>query len=186
MFMARVCLPPLVIGQRLSLCISLMEEARMDEATMEHATFEEQTNAEVLDATSFTLYIPDFVQEYSLSGKTLDKENTQLLRKDWLTPGLIHEIETLFPNPSEINSDDDNRCDSIAFQRKIALYFLVDGGSLPASNKLTKRQICSLEPGLSRRRCTPKASSAHILPLKIRKILESIQTQTKDASLKRC
>jgi hypothetical protein len=124
MFMVRVCLPPLVIGQRLSLCISLMEEGRMDEATMEHATFEEQTHAEVLDATFFTLYIPDFVQEeYSLSGKTLDEQNTQLLQKDWLTPGLIHEIETLFPNPSEINSDDDNRRDPIAFQRKIALLF---------------------------------------------------------------
>jgi hypothetical protein len=82
-----------------------------------------ETNAEVLDATTFTLYIPDFVQEYSLSGQTLDEQNTQLLQKDRLTPGLIHEIETLFPNPSEINSDDDNRRDSNAFQRKIALLF---------------------------------------------------------------
>jgi hypothetical protein len=100
-----------------------MDEATMDEATIEHATSEEQTNAEVLDATTFNLYIPDFVQEYSFSGKTLDEQNTQLLQKDWLTPGLIHEIETLFPNPSEINSDDDNRRDSVAFQRKISLLF---------------------------------------------------------------
>jgi hypothetical protein len=98
-----------------------MDEATMDKATIEHATSKEQTNAEVLDGTTFNLYIPDFVQEYSLSGKTLDKQNTQLLQKDWLTPGLIHEIETLFPNPSEINSDDDKRRDSVAFQRKISL-----------------------------------------------------------------
>jgi hypothetical protein len=121
--MVRICLPPPVIGQHLSSCISLMEEARMDKATMEHAMLDKQTNAEVLDATTFTLYIPDFVQEHSLSGKNLDKHNTQLLQKDWLTPGLIHEIETLFPNPSEINSDDDNRRDSTSFQRKIALLF---------------------------------------------------------------
>jgi hypothetical protein len=105
------------------------------------------------------------------------------LQKDWLTPGLIHEIETLFPNPSEINSDDDKRRDSTAFQSKIYSYFFVDG-SLPASSKLTKWQMCSLAPGLSRRRCTPKASSARILPLMIRKI-ESIQIQTKGASLNR-
>jgi hypothetical protein len=38
------------------------------------ATIEDQTNAEVPgDATTFTLYIPDFVQEYSLSGKAPDK-----------------------------------------------------------------------------------------------------------------
>jgi hypothetical protein len=41
---------------------------------------QEQTNAEVPDA--FTLYIPDFVQEYSLSGKTLNEQNAQLLQKD--------------------------------------------------------------------------------------------------------
>jgi hypothetical protein len=45
------------------------------------------------------------------------------LQKDWLTSGLVHEIETLSPNSSEINSDDGNRRDSIAFQRKIALLF---------------------------------------------------------------
>jgi hypothetical protein len=100
-----------------------MDEATMDEATIEHDTSEEQTNAEVLDATTFNLYIPDFVQEYNLSGKTLNEQNTQLLQKDWLTPGLIHEIETFFPTPSEINSDDDNRRDSVAFQRKISLRF---------------------------------------------------------------
>ena len=107
--MARLPLPPLVTEISSlyfpTMYKATMDEATMDEATIEHATSEEQTNAEVLDATAFNLYIPDFVPEYSLSGKTLDEQNTQLLQKDWLTPGLIHEIETLFPNPSEINSD---------------------------------------------------------------------------------
>jgi hypothetical protein len=56
MFMVRVPLPPLVIGECSSLCLSTMEEARMDEATMEQATIKEQMNAEVLDMTTFTLY----------------------------------------------------------------------------------------------------------------------------------
>jgi hypothetical protein len=73
--------------------------------------------------SAFTLYIPDFVQEYSLSSKTPDKHNTEVLQKDWSTPGLIHESETLFPNPSEINSDNDNKRDPIAFQCKISLLF---------------------------------------------------------------
>jgi hypothetical protein len=100
-----------------------MEEATMEDATMEDATIEEQTNDELPDATTYTLYIPDFVQEFSDSGKSPHEQNTELLQKDWLTPGLIHEIQTLFPNPSEINSSDDNKRDPLAFQRKIALLF---------------------------------------------------------------
>jgi hypothetical protein len=102
-----------------------MDEAATEEATMAEVTNQQQRNAEVPDTTTFTLYIPVFVQKCSLSGKTLpvDEQNTELLQKDWLTPGLIHEIETLFPNPSEINSENDNKCDSIAFQCKIALLF---------------------------------------------------------------
>jgi hypothetical protein len=96
-------------------------EATMDGATIEDA--EDLTNAELPDATTFTLYIPDFVQQYSLSGKTLAQQNTELLQKDWLTPGLTHEIESLFPIASEINRQDDNKRDSIAFQRKAALLF---------------------------------------------------------------
>jgi hypothetical protein len=183
MFMARVCLPPLVIGQRLLLCISLMEEGRMNEARMEHATFDEQTDAEVLDATTFSLYIPDFVQEYSLSGNTLDEQNTQLLQKDWLTPGLIHEIEFCFLTLLRSTVMMTTGVIPLPSNAGLHSYFLVDG-SLPASSKLTKRQICSLAPGLSRRRCTPKASSARILLLMMRKI-ESIKIQTKDASWNR-
>ncbi len=45
----------------------------MEAAMTDEATIEEETIAEVPGATTFTLYIPDFVQEYSLPGKTLDE-----------------------------------------------------------------------------------------------------------------
>jgi hypothetical protein len=50
-----------------------------------------------------------------------------------LSPGLIHGIEAWFPNPSEINRDDDNMRDLTAFQRKIAL--LLPCGQMFASFK---------------------------------------------------
>jgi hypothetical protein len=53
-----------------------MEEVTTEEATIEQTTIEEKINAKVPGATTFTLYIPDFVQEYSLSGKTPDEQNT--------------------------------------------------------------------------------------------------------------
>jgi hypothetical protein len=78
-----------------------MDEVTTAEATMVEVTNEQQTSAEVPDVTTFTLYISEFVQECSLSCTTQDEQNTELLQKDWLTPaGPIHEIETLFPNPS--------------------------------------------------------------------------------------
>jgi hypothetical protein len=80
----------LIIGEWSPLCLSTMDEATTEEdATMAEVTNEQQTNAEVPDATIFTLYIPEFVQGCSLSGKTPDEQNTELLHKDWLTPGLI-------------------------------------------------------------------------------------------------
>ena len=90
---------------------------------MEQATNAEPSIVATPDAITHTLYIPQFVLDCNLSGKSLDEQNTVLLQKDWLTPGLIHEIEALFPNASEINSDDDNKRDSLTFQRKIALLF---------------------------------------------------------------
>jgi hypothetical protein len=54
---------------------------------------------------------------------TLDEQNTQLLQKDWLTTGLLEEIEALFPSSLEIKANDDNKRDPIAFQHKIAKLF---------------------------------------------------------------
>ena len=100
-----------------------MEELTMEQAMMEQGTKAEPSNIEVPEAITHTLYIPQFVLDCNISGKSPAKQNTELLQKDWLTPGLIHEIEALFPNASEINSDDDNKRDSLAFQSKIALLF---------------------------------------------------------------
>jgi hypothetical protein len=92
-------------------------------ATMEETTMEEETIADAPGATTFTLYIPDFLEEYSLSDKSLEAQKNELLRKDWLTSGLTHEIETLFPTRAEIQVNDDNKRDPIAFQHKIAQLF---------------------------------------------------------------
>jgi hypothetical protein len=73
--------------------------------------------------TTFTIYIPKFLEEYSLSEKSLDQQKKELLQKDWLTSGLIGEIEALFPCRSEIKSDNDNKRDPRAFQHKIAQLF---------------------------------------------------------------
>jgi hypothetical protein len=92
---------------------------------MEEATMEEALIAEAPGVTTFTLYIPDFLQEYSLSDKSLDEQKNELLRKDWLTSGLTYEIQAMFPTPTDIQVNDDNKRDPIAFQHKIAQQFPV-------------------------------------------------------------
>jgi hypothetical protein len=92
---------------------------------MEEATMEEALIAEAPGVTTFTLYIPDFLQEYSLSDKSLDEQKNELLRKDWLTSGLTYEIQAMFPTPTDIQVNDDNKRDPIAFQHKIAQLFPV-------------------------------------------------------------
>jgi hypothetical protein len=76
------CRSALSIAKRSSLLFAMMEEAMMEEASIADAT----------GANKFTLYIPDFLQEYSLSNKSLEEQKNELLRKDWLTSGLTYEI----------------------------------------------------------------------------------------------
>jgi hypothetical protein len=142
------------------------------------------TIADAPGATNFTIYIPDFLQEYSLSEKSIEEQKIELLRKDWLTSGLTHEIETLFPTHTEIQINDDDKCDPIDFQHKIAQLFPF--GLIFVSFKQIG-QAADMFLGawaISRRPATPKASSVHtgILQPMIGKI-ESIQTYPKDASL---
>jgi hypothetical protein len=68
--MARVHLPPLVI---LTQCSALTL------ATMEEATMEEGMIADAPGVTTFTLYIPDFLQECSLPQKSLEEQKNELL-----------------------------------------------------------------------------------------------------------
>jgi hypothetical protein len=59
----------------------------------------------------------------SIAAIPLEEQKNELLQKDWLTSGLTHEIETLFPTHIEIQINDDNKCDPIAFQHKIPQLF---------------------------------------------------------------
>ena len=56
-----------------------------------------------------TLYIPDFLEAYHRSDRPVAELNEELLCKDWLTDGLVDEIESFFPIQSEINRTDDNK-----------------------------------------------------------------------------
>jgi hypothetical protein len=80
-------------------------------------------NAQGPFASTFTICIPEFLPEYSVSSLTLDEQNQELLQKGWLTNGLQAEIEVLFPTSNEIKPNDDNKRDTIAFQHKIAKLF---------------------------------------------------------------
>jgi hypothetical protein len=42
---------------------------------------EEAMNAEASGATTFTIYIPPFLQEHSLSGQSLEQQNKELLQR---------------------------------------------------------------------------------------------------------
>jgi hypothetical protein len=79
--------------------------------------------AEAPRATTFTLYLPKFLREYSLSEQSLEEQKNELMQKDWLTSGLIHEIHSLYPTCSEIKTDDDNKRDPTAFEHKISQLF---------------------------------------------------------------
>jgi hypothetical protein len=145
----------------------------------------EATNPEVPGVTNFTIYVPNFLQEYSLSEQSLEQQNNELLQKDhWLTAGLIGEIESLFLTRSEINNDNDNKCDPHAFQHKIAQHFA--SGRIFASFKQLDQAadmfLGTWVPGPSRRQTTPKAYDVPIWRLMKRKII-SMWTYPKDKSL---
>jgi hypothetical protein len=91
---------------------------------MEEATMDEEMIAEAPGATTFTLYIPNFLREYRLSEQSLEEQKNELLQKNWLTSGLlIHKIHSFFPTCSEIKTDDDNKCNPTAFEHKISQLF---------------------------------------------------------------
>jgi hypothetical protein len=48
--------------------------------TMKEATMEKEMDAEAPGVTTaFTIYIPDFLQEYSLSKKSIEEQKNELL-----------------------------------------------------------------------------------------------------------
>jgi hypothetical protein len=82
---------------------------------------EEPMSPEEPSAITFTIYIPDFLEEYSFSELSLEQQKNELLQKDWFSSGIIREIELLFPARSEVNVDNDNKRDANAFQQNISL-----------------------------------------------------------------
>jgi hypothetical protein len=102
-----------------------MDKATTDKATMVEVINKQQTNLEVPDATTSSYSLHSWICTRGQSFRQDPRwKEYWAFEKDWLGPGLIHESKTLFPNPSGINSDDNKKRDSIAFQRnKIALLF---------------------------------------------------------------
>jgi hypothetical protein len=95
------------------------EELDIESEGVESESVESVHNNDI----TYTIYIPNFLEEYSLSKQSLEQQKIELLQKDWLTSGLIHEIELLFPTQSEIKINDDNKRDPHAFQQKISQLF---------------------------------------------------------------
>jgi hypothetical protein len=75
----------------------------------EAGTSVDPVTPKVPHVTTLNIYIPNFLEEYSLSEQSLEQQKNELLQKDWLTSGLIGEIEALFPCHSEIKNDNDNK-----------------------------------------------------------------------------
>jgi hypothetical protein len=101
-----------------------MEQQMTEQETREEETREEETRDNKIIAqgpseSHFNIFIPDFLPEYSILSLSLHDQNTQLPQKDWLTTGLIEEIEASFPSLLEIKANADNKHDPIAFQHKI-------------------------------------------------------------------
>ena len=71
------------------------------------------------------LYIPEFRDELFESGRNLFDAKEEYLNKNWLTQGIVEEIENQFPTGNEIDATNRNQRDYEAYLRKIALLFPV-------------------------------------------------------------
>jgi hypothetical protein len=71
------------------------------------------------------MYIPQFRDELFESGLNLYVANEGYLKKNWLTPGIVEEIEKQFPIGSEIDATDRNQRDYEGYLWKIAILFPV-------------------------------------------------------------
>ncbi len=72
--------------------------------------------------TTYTIYVPTFLDDVLLSQMLITDLNAELLKKNWLTPELVREIESCFPTKEEISntSEGDNIRDLDAFKSKAA------------------------------------------------------------------
>ena len=72
--------------------------------------------------TTYTIYVPTFLADVLLSQMLITDLNAELLKKNWLTPELVREIESCFPTKEEISNstEGDNIRDLDAFKAKAA------------------------------------------------------------------
>ena len=81
-----------------------------------------------------TVYIPSFVEELHNVERYPPGETKKILaRKEWITGGLMNEIQMLFPNNKTIDKRNGNERDRDAFALNAAKLFPV--GRIFASNK---------------------------------------------------
>ena len=72
------------------------------------------------------VYIPDFVEEYFDVTKYSPFETKKVLAaKQWVTDGLMKEVDDCFPSSASINHYNDNERDCDLFAKKDALLFPV-------------------------------------------------------------
>jgi hypothetical protein len=63
------------------------------------------------------LYIPEFRDELFESGRDLFAVKEEYLKKNWLTQGIVEEIENQFPTGNEIDATNRNQRDYAAYLR---------------------------------------------------------------------
>jgi hypothetical protein len=60
-------------------------------------------------AVDCILYVPEFLESELQSGDDIQVINQHLMCKNWLTPGLVEEITSLFPRTADITSESGER-----------------------------------------------------------------------------
>jgi hypothetical protein len=126
--------------------------------------------------TTYTIYVPTFLDDVLLSQMLITDLNAELLKKNWLTPELVREIESCFPTKEEISntSEGDNIRDLDAFKAE---------GSLSVSNSWIRFPKCFLMHGLSTR-FTSLSGYVVPTPQRLTRNQDSIQTGPNDGRLK--
>jgi hypothetical protein len=136
------------------------------------------------------LYIPDFRDEILDSGRSLFDVKEEYLQLDWLTPGLVDEIEQQFPVSIEIDATNRNQRDYDAYLTKIAVLFPI-GRRFASFKQLTQACEMFLEAwaivkvhSQKKIRCfygssTKKKRDLHIIPEKRRDHIETLKEEYK-------
>jgi hypothetical protein len=100
----------------------------------------------MVDPTPPTIYIPTFREElFSRTDLTEDYIHDQFQKRDWLTSGLIKEVEALHPTKDHTNSSNEEH-DKAVFELNCNKLFC-PGCIFASSRQLTQVAIFSLMLG---------------------------------------